>query len=160
MSNHRDWFDSITDGASKAEAARRTEIANSTLSHQYRHAAFSATSVIAIAKAYGKNPIRALLQTGYLTQDNIDAMFSPTPIDAFTDQQLVRELAFRINSTPTHWEGTFEEVFARNNVIDLPTKSNTTAKGVPPVWDGEGMPPDAVADSSPEMGGSPDDLDP
>lgn len=159
MNNHRDWFDSITGGASKAEAARRTGIANSTLSHQYRHAAFSATSVIAIAKAYGKNPIRALLQTGYLSQDNVDAMFSPTPIDAFTDQQLVRELALRINSTPAHWEGTFEEVFERNNVIDLPTKSNTSAKDVPPAWDSDGtMPEDAVAKDGKEWG-QPDDDD-
>ena len=64
MNNHKDWFDTTTEGATKAEESANTDIANSTIAHQYRAGQLSATTVIAIARAYGVNVIQALVDTG------------------------------------------------------------------------------------------------
>ena len=63
MNNNKDWFDTTTEGATKAEVSAKTDIANSTIAHQYRAGQLSATTVIAIARAYGVNVIQALVDT-------------------------------------------------------------------------------------------------
>lgn len=163
MNNHKDWFDTTTEGATKAEVSAKTDIANSTIAHQYRAGQLSATTVIAIARAYGVNVIQALVDTKYIDPD--DAILPDAPdVRLLEDRVLVAELARRINNQPAHWDGTFEEVFAHNGVDDSkpPLHLAKHSRSTPVVrsgWENNGIPDDAVADSSPEVGGTPDDYE-
>lgn len=179
MTNHKTWFDATVHGATKLEVATKTGIANSTLAHQYRLNQLSATTVIAVAKAYGYNVVEALVDTGFLTPEDAQLPESPSPA-SLSDQELIRELARRIDDTPSHWDGTFEDVFERNNVIPMYVRNNVYIREDDVSEDEYGevlhasahelnpdsgkyeeiMPPDAVADDSEEVGGSLDDLDP
>lgn len=92
-------------------------------------------------------------------QKTIKRVFSPELMQYLKDtQELIDSL------TPDEKEAIMRDELDFDSPASLAEwrakKSNAPAKDVPPAWDGEGMPPDAVADSSPEIGGSPDDLDP
>lgn len=179
MTNHKTWFDATVHGATKLEVATKTGIANSTLAHQYRLNQLSATTVIAVAKAYGYNVVEALVDTDFLTPEDAQLPESPS-LASLSDQDLIRELARRIDDTPSHWDGTFEDVFERNNVHtlefveqepisqyvvhedDYDDRLLASAHELNPDSGKyeEIMPPDAVADDSEEVGGTLDDLDP
>lgn len=109
------------------------------------------------------NVIQALVDTKYINSD--EASIPDTPNVRFLDDRsLVAELARCINSQPAHWDGTFEEVFTRNGVDDsTPPLHLVQQPKITPVVESSvydsGMPDDAVADSSPEVGGTPDDYE-
>ena len=163
MNTHQTWFATITNGATRADVAAETGIANSTIAHQFRTGQLSATTVIAIAKAYGANVVQSLVDTGFIDHEDTSLPAS-TDLRAVDDRALVAELARRINSQPSHWEGTFEDVFTRNGVEDSNphlhlVEQEDSTPDVPPDSYDDGMPPDAVADSSPEIRGTPDDYE-
>lgn len=137
--------------------ARKAGINERTFLHQVSNGKMPLENLIKVASAYGASPIRALIDLG-----EIDEAWTRVPdIDAALrladDEQLTDELLRRIKASPNPmWDEPVGDLEARRRAKE----SNAPAKDVPPAWDGEGMPPDAVADSSPEIGGSPDDLDP
>ena len=63
------------------------------------------------------NVIQALVDTKYIDPDDASLPDAPD-VRLLEDRVLVAELARRINNQPAHWDGTFEEVFARNGVDD------------------------------------------
>lgn len=164
MNTHQTWFAAITNGATRADVAAETGIANSTIAHQFRTGQLSATTVIAIAKAYDANVLQALVDTGFIDHEDTPLPAS-TDLRAVDDRALVAELARRINSRPSHWDGTFEDVFTRNGVEDpkpplhLVEQEDPTPDVHNDPYANGAIPADAVADSSEEVGGTPDDFE-
>lgn len=97
----------------------------------------SAEQVIAIANAYGHSSYKALIETGFLPDESNRA---ETP----------EEISARIQADIEKLERLAEE--KSNNIIPLrPRREYDPTQGIPN---------DAVADSSPDTEGDLDDLDP
>lgn len=124
MTNHKEWFDRITDHASGRAAGAAAEIPIATLNRQLGKGELSAEFVIALARAYGISPTAALVQTGYLNADEASELTVAEMAELLTDQDIIRIMAFRINNNPEAWEGTFDEVIdgagaERDNVVQF-----------------------------------------
>lgn len=110
MENHKDWFDKITNRASGRSAAERSGESPATVNRQLKAGIISPDLVISLARGYGRSPVLALLETGYLLPEETGAPTLEEVANALTDQQLIAETARRIDSNPAHWQGTFSEV--------------------------------------------------
>lgn len=110
MEQHTRWFRTITGNDSGRAAAAKSGMSVATVNRQLAREELSAEMVIAIARGYGQSPVTALVETGYLEAgeaNNFDMVDSPRLL---TDQQLIRELARRVDSNEDAWAGTFDEV--------------------------------------------------
>lgn len=58
----------------------------------------------------GVSPVGALVQTRYILEQEVSEAARIESIRLLTDQQLIRELARRIDGNPAAWEGTFGDV--------------------------------------------------
>lgn len=114
MSNHNKWFTETTGNASGRAAAELAGIPPATLNRQLAKGELAAEFVIAIARAYKTSPVTALVATGFITLDEVDGTSLGDALRFASDQDLVRELAHRIDDEPTHWEGTFDDVVDRS----------------------------------------------
>lgn len=124
MTNHKEWFDRITNYASGRAAGAAAEIPIATLNRQLGKGELSAEFVIALARAYGVSPTASLVQTGYLNPDEASDLTVAEMAELLTDQDIIRIMAFRINNNPEAWEGTFDEVIdsaeaPSGNVVQL-----------------------------------------
>ena len=67
------YFAQLTHDAAINEISNKTGLSVSTLWRQYNKGCeFSAESVIIIARAYGENPVEALVEFGYIRADEMD----------------------------------------------------------------------------------------
>lgn len=157
MSNHKEWLDQVTNSSSNREVSKLSGVPMRTIYNQLEKGSLSPENVIAIAVAYGHHPVGALVDTGYLDEKWATQVDPAHALRTVTEDQLADEVLRRMNIGKAH------------GALDVPVdelterrakKSNTSPKPVSPVWDGVGMPPDAVADDSEEVGGTLDDLDP
>lgn len=94
------YLSAITDGAPGARIAEHTGIPESTISRWFSEKAEPRPKqVVLVARAYGQNPIQALIAAGYLEPDDVD-MPAATPrrlqIRDFTDLELAEETVRRI----------------------------------------------------------------
>lgn len=118
--NHRNWYARLTDNEAERAAALRAGVTPSTLHRQLAADHLSAENVIALARAYGENPARALAATGHLDIQEITEFSVDEVGELLTDQQLIRLLALRIDADPQAWFGTFGELADEDaEVIDL-----------------------------------------
>lgn len=89
------WLTRITRD-SQAKIADKTKLSQSSLSRQLSDdTPLAADTVITIARAYSKDPIRALREAGKLTTDEVAAVTIEAPLEKFTDRQLLNELMRR-----------------------------------------------------------------
>lgn len=110
MTNQEDWLQSVTEGASRRQIAAAIGRPQTTFNRQADEGRFDAGTIIAIARHYGANPIIALVETGYLDSDEASSMSMKEVAKLLTDQQLIQELARRIDVNESAWAGTFNEV--------------------------------------------------
>lgn len=110
MTNQEDWLLSVTGGASRRQIAAAIGRPQTTFNRQADEGRFDAGTIIAIARHYGANPIIALVETGYLNSGEASNMSMKEVAKLLTDQQLVKELARRIDANAAAWAGTFDEV--------------------------------------------------
>lgn len=144
MTAHTDWYDELTDHAPRTPAAEKAGISQSTLHNQMNRGRLSVETVLALARAYGRNPVIALAETGYVTPDEVEvgksvavAAFS---LDQISDKRLIAEFMRRINKSPAAWGFTLGE--------EPEFDSNGQVSPIRPARDDE--PPRRVADSSPD----------
>lgn len=121
----RHWLGTITSDAQN-EIARRAGIPQRTLYHQLDKG-LSVDNIIRIAVAYGRHPLRALIDTGH-----IDPAWSMAPdvesaLRLASDDQLTDEILRRLN-----------ESHGKNSIFDVP------------IGDLEDRHLASVADSSPD----------
>ena len=64
--NFETWLDELVNPDTRAKAAAKAGYAQSTISRQLSREHLRPETVIALARAYGRNPIIALVETGYL----------------------------------------------------------------------------------------------
>lgn len=152
---HTQWLEKMT-GDSVRATAKKIEIAPRTLATQLEKGSLSPENVIAIAVAYGHHPVGALVDTGYLGEKWAQQIDPARALRMVTEDDLADEVLRRMN------------IGKASGALGVPVdelnkrrakKSNSAPRSVSPVWDGDGMPPDAVADDSEEVGGTLDDFE-
>jgi len=121
MTNQEGWLQSVTDGASRRQIAAAIGRPQTTFNRQADEGRFDAGTIIAIARHYGANPIVALVETGYLDSDEASSMSLKEVAKLLTDQQLIQELARRIDVNESAWAGTFNEVIEGGSDDEAPT---------------------------------------
>lgn len=119
MTSHNDWFEKLTHHASGRSAAERSGESPATVNRQLKAGVISPELVISLARGYGRSPVLALLQTGYLLPEETGAPTLEEVATTLTDQQLIAETARRIDSNPAHWQGTFGEVIDGDQDADV-----------------------------------------
>lgn len=67
--NAREWARRVTGGASMYDISHRAGIPGSTVNKRFATDRFTVEDVLRIARAYGENPVDALVDTGFLTPD-------------------------------------------------------------------------------------------
>lgn len=153
MKEHKEWFEKLTQNASGRAAADLADISPATMNRQLARNALSAETVISLARAYGRSPVRALLETGYLLPEEAGMPSPQELLQSLTDQQVVSDVARRIDDNPAHWLGTFDEVVERETTPRLTPVSDAHAS-LPDEDDGTVMEWDDsiphAADSSPD----------
>lgn len=154
MKEHKTWFEELTQSASGRAAADLADISPATMNRQLARNALSAETVISLARAYGRSPVRALLETGYLLPEEAGMLSPEELLQSLSDQQVIADVARRIDDNPAHWLGTFDEVIEREATPHLTPVSDAHASlhndeddGTVMEWD-DNIP--HAADSSPD----------
>lgn len=109
--NIKDWYKQTTHGDSVNLVAENAQVSQSTLSRQVNSGKFSADIVVSVARKYGTSPLRALVILGLLSQEDIDAHYKRIQLAEYTDVELAREIACRLEASDK------EE---RSTVLDVP----------------------------------------
>lgn len=112
MTTHRTWYEDLTNHAPRTAAAEKAGLPQSTLHNQVSNSRLRAETVIALARAYGRNPVRALIETGFLAATEAGSHSPTLMLELISDKELIRETARRINADESAWEGTFDSVLA------------------------------------------------
>lgn len=153
---HAQWLESVTDNSVRA-TAKRVGLAPRTLATQLEKGNLSPENVIAIAIAYGHHPVGALVDTGYLDGKWAQQVDPVHTIRKVTEDQLADEVLRRMKFGKAH--GALDEPIDSLAARREAKRSNTPPPSVDQRPYDSGIPDDAVADSSPEVGGTPDDYE-
>lgn len=86
-----EWVQEIAEGASNREIAMKAGIPMTTFHRKWTKGEFTAEDAVTIARAYGRNPIEALVEQGTLTPDEVHNA-GVHPIEEFTMLELSREM--------------------------------------------------------------------
>ncbi|MFT4088256.1 MAG: hypothetical protein QM658_14120 [Gordonia sp. (in: high G+C Gram-positive bacteria)] len=111
------WLDTISSGKSRRQIAADLGIPQTTFNRQVSAGQLDADTVILIARAYGAHPVAELAKSGHLTVDEASTVNAADLAGLLTDQQIVRELARRVDDRPAAWAGTFDHVVEESNVV-------------------------------------------
>lgn len=71
MTNIAEWYEATVDGASVNAVAQKAGLVQTTLSRQVKSGQFSPETVVAVAVAYGRDVLDALVVAGLITRDQI-----------------------------------------------------------------------------------------
>lgn len=154
---HTEWLEGVTGGDSPRKIESRTGVPFRTVTSQKNRGTISAENVIKIAIGYGAHPVGALVETGYL-----DARYAET-IDPKMAARLLSEGEVADEVLRRMKLGVKSDVLTTDINVVADERSNARRLHVTPVGDDEddGIPFDAVADSSPEEGdGDPGSYEP
>lgn len=161
-----EWLKRITDDAPPVIAST-AKISDRTLRHQISRGALSLENMVKIANAYGMHPIRVLIDMDLADESWSSVEDIEGALRRATDEQLTDEFLRRLKASPNpEWDEPVGDLEAKRRSRHSPRgfddeqgESGETTPSVREDWDGE-MPADAVADSSPEEGGTPDRFEP
>ena len=147
---HSEWVDALTEGATTRSMGEKLGIAHTTIARQIKAEKLSPEMVIDMCRAYGKLPVDGLLETGYLEYGDIEGAGVPQALRWASNRQLLAEINRRSEPEATR-------LFGKSPGIINPTAPGAEVLEFPhvdvaPVGE-DGVPLDAVADSSPEEGG-------
>lgn len=158
MNKHMQWLTRLTAGDSGRTIAQKAGASIATINRQISKEEVTAENVILIARGYGQSPVEALAQTGYLEAEEVTGIDREALASLLTDQELIRALALRVDENEGAWDNTFSEVVDNVSYLPSNTQGEDNTPAVQAYWDD--MPDQAVADDSPEEGGTPDDYEP
>lgn len=144
---HSKWFERLTgnDSALNASKTARPRLNNATLSRQLNKDQLSSEVVIALARGYGQPPVEALAQTGYLSPAEASGLPRDALAKLLTDQDLIHELAVRVDDNEDAWTGTFSSVVEDAQEDEVAARRAALRDGTVREWD-DTMP--HAADSS------------
>lgn len=91
-----DWYRQATHGDTDNVVAKRIGVNQSTIWRQRQNGSFATDNLIAIARAYDRNPLEPLLIAGIVTRYDIEAMAHGTGIHDATDDELIGEVSRRL----------------------------------------------------------------
>lgn len=154
--DHIEWLTQTTRSDSEREIGRHSGVAFRTINSQVKRGRLSAEVVINVAQGYGKSPVRALVDTDFIDEQWVEGIDPEAALRSVSEDDLADEVLRRMKLAGDHTtlDTPVDELAAR--------RSNTQGEDDTPAvqsdWDD--MPEDAVADSSPEEGGTPDDYEP
>ncbi|WP_293817635.1 hypothetical protein [uncultured Corynebacterium sp.] len=153
---HSEWFERVKEDSVRG-TAKTIGIPQRTLAAQLDKEKLSPENVIAIAIAYGHHPVGALVETGYLDKKWATQVDPIHALRTVTEDQLADEVLRRMKLGQA--TGALDEPIDQLAAKREAKKSNTTTPSAGQRPYDDGMPSDAVADSSPEVGGTPDDYE-
>jgi hypothetical protein len=169
---HRAWIDGLIAGDSYRTAAEKIGTNGSTITRQLNKGHLSPEMVISLCRTYGRSPVTGLIETGYLNSWETEGVSIPYALKEATNKQILDEIMDRSDPEATVLFGGGDDVIdvaPGADVFPFPDsprgfdgeqgESGETTPSVRRDWDGE-MPADAVADSSPEEGATPDAFEP
>lgn len=99
MDNKISWIINVTGGDSNNAVAVRAGLTPSTLLRQIKNNAVTAETVIAIARAYTGNPVRGLVDTGFITAEEADTISADDALNGISDEELIAEMSERLLSS-------------------------------------------------------------
>lgn len=105
-----EWYEKVVCNASENAAAARAKINQRTLNRQLKAGRLSPETVAAIARAYGKDVLDALVISGLITRDDIEKHGIHAALEAATDREIADEVWKRLNDGEAH--GAFDEPVA------------------------------------------------
>lgn len=156
------WIEDLIGTDSLRTASGKIGFAQSTITRQLSRNTLTPQAVIALCRAYGRKPVDGLVQTGYLNPWEIEGVGIDAALDQATNDQLVKQIMKRSDPEARYLFGMDETINPAEDADLLQFPSNTQGEddtpAVEPEWDD--MPQQAVADDSPEEGGTPDDYEP
>lgn len=124
------WLKSTCGDDSYREIARRANLSDSIISRQIRDdGALSFEVAVAIARAYGTPVLAALLANGRVEPHEIGASSVEAVLQSATEQQLVIEIARRLDIEGAHdlFDKPIDEAVQDANVTHLHTRRNVPA---------------------------------
>ena len=161
--DHNEWIGQLIGEDSFRTAAQKISSNGSTITRQLQKGKLSPEMVIALCRAYDRPAVEGLVQTGYLYPHEVETPGVTLTLPKATNRQLLDEINRRSDPEARHLFTNTDD----HEVVDLDDDADVfefTPRGstptVRPQHQNMGMPEDAVADSSPEVGGILDDLDP
>lgn len=102
MNSTETWFAAVVGDTSEREVARKVGLVQATLSRQLRSDSLVPENAVAIARAYGKSPVDALVAMGLITEREVKAAAGSVGLRDVHDEQLVDEILRRIQEGDSH----------------------------------------------------------
>lgn len=102
LMEHTEWLTQTTGGDSARTVSKNSGVAGRTVLNQLDRNHFSAENVILIAEAYGKSPVRALVDTGYLDEQWAQAVDPATALRQVSEDDLADEVLRRMKLPGAH----------------------------------------------------------
>lgn len=99
---HSEWLHATTNGDSAREIGRRTGISFRTITSQITRNNISAENVIEIAAEYGRHPVRALVDCGYLGASYATTTDPATALRMVSEEDLADEVLRRMKLDGEH----------------------------------------------------------
>lgn len=123
---HTEWLKAIAGTDSARTISKKSGVPNRTVLNQMDKGTISAENVIKIAEGYGKSPVRALVNTGYLDEEWAQSVDPETAIWQLTEEQIAEHVLERMKLPGTHqsFETPVDELAARRT---SPPESTTAA---------------------------------
>src|SRR5690625_335507 len=86
------WYTNTVKDDSVSAVARKSGVVQTTLNRHVNEQKLTAEEVIAIARAYGASAVRALVETGHLTDLDVAGYRRAASIDTLTDREIADEV--------------------------------------------------------------------
>lgn len=160
MIEHKDWVDRVSNSASNREISRMSGVPMRTIYNQIEKGNISAENVIAIAIAYGHHPVGALVDTGYLEEKWAQHIDPAHALRTVTEDELADEVLRRMKigvEAGGSLDTPLDELAEQRSKKNSENYNKTSKESYDYLAT---IPNDAVADSSPEQGGTPEDYEP
>ncbi|MGP9760704.1 hypothetical protein [Corynebacterium sp. AOP12-C2-36] len=136
MTTHEAWFQDLIGPDTKSAAAEKSGVSTSTLTHQLRNGHLSAPTVVALSRAYDRDVVRSLAETGHITADEATLIPIDTALQVAPDRKLLEEFARRLRMIrPEDRDAPLNEVAdivpfpvltPGETSVDLPDRDETT----------------------------------
>lgn len=94
--NAIDWYEKTVGDDSVNAVARKSGIPQTTLNGQLRKESLAPDTMVAVARAYGRDALDALVIHGLITEEDIRAHYVRTGLEKATDLEISREVSRRL----------------------------------------------------------------
>lgn len=99
---HMKWLEATTGGDSAREIGRHADVSFRTVANQINREQLSAEVVIKIAEGYGKSPVRALVETGFIDEVWAKSVDPETAIWSLSEEEIANHVLDRMKLPGSH----------------------------------------------------------